>query len=77
MDLKFTVRDFLSFEETGEEDEYGFSVVSVKFLGVEVERSVLMRWGTDIWDQDVDDLEEKAARTVQAMWESANEGEEP
>jgi hypothetical protein len=77
MDVSFTFRDFLSFDETGEEDEYGFSVISVKFLGVEVERSVLTRWGTDIFDQDIDDIEEKVSRMLKLMWETANKEETP
>lgn len=77
MEFTFKLRDFLSFEETGEDDDCGFPVISVKFLGVEVERSVLTRWGTDIWDQDVEDVEEKAADVIRALWQSANEGENP
>lgn len=72
MDFTFSTKDFLTFEETGEEDDWGAPLVIVRFLGVEVERSAVRMWGTEKADQGIDDYEEKAARAVQLLWKMAN-----
>lgn len=73
MKTELELEDFLTFEDTGEVqgDNWGESwpVVSVKFLGVEMERVAMPQWGWEKSYIDKDPYTEKASRVLKKLWE--------
>lgn len=70
MDLN--VRDLIRIDET-DENQDGYPVVSVKFLGVEVERAVAYMWGSDKQYQVTDEYVENAERVIKELWKQMGE----
>jgi hypothetical protein len=73
MQFKIDVEDLITFHQTGEWDGDHFGsvahpVISVHFLGVEVERAPFPHWGTEDQHIDTQKYLDHADAMVRKLW---------